>query len=100
MFPVDFSVAESRQFCKELLKTVSWFFGSWHLLRQSFSYIFYFRILLLCVRLCHLSMLDVFYFRRVAFHVTDVDNRASPHPWEKIDSIRRLSDLMNNFDCP
>ena len=98
MFLVDFSVAESRQFCKEMLKTASWFVGSWRLLRQSFSYIFCFRILLLYVRSCHLSVFDVFYFRRVAFHVTGVDNRASPHPWEQIDPIRRLSDLVNNFD--
>ena len=98
VFPVDFSVAKSHQFGKELLKTTSWFVGSWHLLCQSFSYIFCFGILLLCVRSCHLSALDVFYFERVAFHVTDVDNRASPHPWEQMDSIWRLSNLVNNFD--
>ena len=98
MFPVDFSVAESRQFCKELLKTASWFVGSWRLLRQSFSNIFCFGILLLYERSCHLSVLEVFYFGRVAFHVTDVDNRASPHQWEQMDPIRCLFDLVNNFE--
>ena len=97
MVPADFSVVESCQNCKELLKIASWFIGSWRLLRKVHP-TSCFRILLLCVRSCHLSRLDVFYFGRVALNVTDVDNGASLHPWEEMDPVRRLSDLVNNFD--